>query len=287
MNGENFDDSSSFGSHGLGRLFPDADYRHQMRFRRGTVQDFFRPWHRPPDILQQRQLWLRHDPASYVAVLPECGELLQEFIGLIRETGVDPNPANVSQTESNLETVIGLGGALEPDFLLLKVGEDSSPRLLGGCVCFPSSWSLEEKMGQPLDIIHSVVPGLDDQLGERIRQFLRGLAPGVAWLRENWGLSRSAELNHHPFRLLPKLDPSVRLDEVWLRVEHQALVALPCAGGILFGIRIAVHPLSEVRQNPEISAGLRRALETMPEQMAHYKGIAPARSALIAMLRGA
>ncbi len=160
MSGEIFDGSSSSGSHGLGRLFPDADYRHQMRFQRGTVKDFFKTRNQPPDLLQQRQLWLRNDSTTYAAVLPECGEFLQEFIGLIREKGVDPNPPKVIQTESNLETVIRLGGTLEPDFLLLEVGKDSSPRLVGGCVCFPSSWSLEEKLGHPLDIIHGVVPGL-------------------------------------------------------------------------------------------------------------------------------
>ena len=34
---------------------------------------------------------------------------------------------------------------------------------------------------------------------------------------------------------------------VWFRVERQALVALPETGEILFGIRLEVIPLAEVR----------------------------------------
>jgi hypothetical protein len=157
-------------------------------------------------------------------------------------------------------------------------------KLLGGCVCFPSSWSLEEKMGRPLDFIHRVVPGLNEQLGKPIAQFLRRMTPDIAWLRANWGLSRSAELNQHPRRALPRLDATVQPDEVWLRVEHQALVALPTTGGVLFGIRVMVHSLTEVKRDPDAARGLHRALQTMPEAMAIYKGIAPARSALLGIL---
>ena len=139
-------------------------------------------------------------------------------------------------------------------------------------------------MGRPLDWIHQVVPGLNQHLGQPIDAFLRRMAPGISWLRANWGLSRSPELNQHPHRNLPRLDASVRPDEVWLRVEHQALVALPRSGGILFGIRVVVHPLDEIRRTPAAANGLRRALETMPEDMAVYKGIAPARESLIRML---
>jgi hypothetical protein len=139
-------------------------------------------------------------------------------------------------------------------------------------------------MGRPLELIHDVVPGLNEQLGARIGTFLRRMAPGMAWQRANWGLSRSAELNQHPARALPRLDATVTADEVWLRVEHQALVALPKTEGVLFGIRIAVHPLARVKMDPAAVAGLRRALQTMSAEMAGYKNLATARDAIIGML---
>jgi hypothetical protein len=70
-----------------------------------------------------------------------------------------------------------------------------------------------------------------------------------------------------------------------VRVEHQALVALPQSGGILFGIRLANHSLNEVKADSVAAARLMRALETMPEEVAAYKGIASARERLVEMLK--
>jgi hypothetical protein len=180
---------------------------------------------------------------------------------------------------------VDLGAAWEPDFLFLKPDRAERIILVGGCVCFPSSWSLAEKMGHPIETIHGVVPGLNPAIGNQIHGFLTKLRPGPAWLRANWGLTRSAELNQHPDRKLPRLDSAVRLEETWLRIERQMLAALPKNRGVLFAIRIAMHPLVEIKQNLQIAPRLRRALETMPEAMAQYKGIAGARARLISMLR--
>jgi hypothetical protein len=173
---------------------------------------------------------------------------------------------------------------LEPDWLLLAPDHAGSFRLHAACVCFPSSWSLEEKMGLPLESIHGVVPGLNAQAGRPIAGFLQRLAPGIAWQRANWGLSRSPERNQHPALPRPRLDDTVAPDEVWLRVEHQALVALPRTGGLLFGIRVTVHPWAEILAEAPARQGLRRALATMPETVAAYKGIAPARARLLELL---
>jgi hypothetical protein len=195
-----------------------------------------------------------------------------------------PETPNLQPATGNLQPLSSLGTSWEPDFLLLKLDSESRMRLLAGCVCFPSSWSLTEKIGHPIETIHGVVPGLNDAIGKQIHSFLSKLRPGVAWLRANWGLSRSPELNQHPHRKLPRLDANVSSEEVWLRVEHQALVALPRTQGVLFGIRIAVHPLLALREDRLIAERLSRALRTMPEPMAQYKGIAPVRDRVLTLL---
>ena len=84
---------------------------------------------------------------------------------------------------------------------------------------------------------------------------------------------------------MPRLDATVSAEEVWLRVEHQALVALLKSGGILFGIRVVNYPLNEVKTDPLAAARLIRALETMPEEMARYKNLAAARGRILKLLR--
>ena len=180
---------------------------------------------------------------------------------------------------------LALGEAWEPDYVLLKPDAATGRfHLVGGCVCFPSSWRFEEKVGQPLEAIHTPVPRLNDELAAPIHNFLSRLKPGAAWCRANWGLSRSPELNQHPARALPKLTPPLREDEVWLRVEDQALVALPERRGVLFGIRMTVIPLAEVKRHPTAARGLARALRTMSAAMLDYKSLLSAKDELLRLL---
>lgn len=97
-------------------------------------------------------------------------------------------------------------------------------------------------------------------------------------------MSRSPELNQHPARGLPKLRPPLRVDQVWLRLEDQALVALPESRGVLFGIRMTVIPLAEVNCHPTAARGLARAIRTMPGAMLDYKSLLPAKDELLRLL---
>ena len=150
----------------------------------------------------------------------------------------------------------------------------------GGALCFPTGWALTEKLGHTLEFIHGVVPGLNAALGPSINQMLAGMKPGVAYLRDNWGIAASPELNLHPARAIPPPQPPVSLERLWLRVEHQALLALPASRGIAFGIRIALHRLDAVASGPA-GPGLRRALESMSTEMLEYKRLDRIRTYLV------
>lgn len=259
-----------------GELFPDEDYRFRVGVKPGNAAQFFAATAAHDTLIAQRAHWLAEAPRRYAALLPEGDALLGETVSRAQSWGAKQAPGEDSWTQC-----LALGRMWEPDYLLLKPDANGAPRLLGGCVCFPSSWSLEEKMGRPIEFIHGVVPGLNASSGQSITSFLTRMKPGSAWTRANWGLSRSAELNQHPERKLPRLTPPLRREEVWLRVEHQILLPLPQSGGILFGIRLAVQPLAEVVSDTTARAGLRRALETMPEEVAVYKGLAAGRADLL------
>jgi hypothetical protein len=271
----------------LAELLPDEDYRFQMRFKKGTVQEFFGPGDRDSEILAERRRWLRENPQQHAAMLPEGADLIRETVALARreETVAEADSGSLNSTLDPFELCLQLGRIWEPDFLLLRADASGEVRLLGGCVCFPSSWSLAEKIGHPIQFIHSVVPGLNPALGSQIHGFLSRLKPGTVWLRANWGLSRSPDLNQHPSRGLPRLTSDATLEETFLRVENQALVALPESRGVLFGIRIAVHNLAEIQRDVAFSNGLARAIGSLPAEVATYKNIADCRSRLVSLLQ--
>lgn len=284
----------------LAELFPDADYRFHLTLRRSEPAEFFRMQDASGRVLTERARWLAAEPARYSALRPEGEPLLAEFAdhcarwnllpaGCLRPAGtvgalLDNAPALSGSTPTS---VTELGARLEPDFLLLSPDEAGAFRLRGGALCFPTGWALEEKLGHTLDFIHGVVPGLNAALASPIQQFLSRLRPGVAFLRTNWGLTATDDLNLHPARQLPRPALPVALDRLWLRVEHQALFALPGSGGVIFGIRPALHRLDAAAREPGVAAGLGRALASMPDALAAYKGLTEIRPQLVQRLREA
>ncbi len=253
------------------RLFRVERFRFEFGMRRGDAR-WFLPATPDAPVMAARRHWLSVAEDDCLIWQPEAAPLLRETQSLV---GLDLEAADGRAGLS------ALAARWEPDFLLLKADAGGEVRLLGGAVCFPSSWSPAEKLGCTVDEIHSPVPTVNDELGARIRTFLTRLPPGSVFERENWGLAAVPELNMHPHRRLPRLTADTPLERVTLRLEEQAFCALPQSGGVLFLIRLTVHPLVALLADTEIRAGFVRQLATMPEEIAAYKGIAGARSSLL------
>lgn len=256
----------------LAELFPAEDFRFHLTLRRGELATFFAATSAHESIMRERARWLSEAPARHAAITPGAEPLLTEFVRAVGLTAA-----------TDVRTA---GATLEPDFLLLKPDADGLFRLQAGALCFPTLWALEEKMGLTLEEIHGVVPGLNSALGGPLNQFLARMKPGPAYLRANWGLAATPELNLHPALGRPRLALPLDPARVWLRIEYQALAALPETGGVAFGIRLALHPLREVLDDASARTGFHRALATMPEALVAYKGLAPVRAALLALAGG-
>lgn len=275
------------GAQSLAELFPDGDHRFHLTLRRSDAREFFAPSDATGRVRAERARWLREETARHAALLPEGEPLVREFAeqcvdwalvagGVARAPS---SPAAAAGTAADA-LLLALGRALEPDLLFLSADGDGEFCLRGGVLCFPTGWALAEKLGRPLAAIHGVVPGLNPALGPQIQQFLAKLKPGAAFLRHNWGIAATDELNLHPARDLPPPSAPVALERLWLRVEHQALLALPATRGIVFGIRIALHRLDQLA-GTDVAPRLRRALATMPAPLAAYKRIDAVRAEII------
>ncbi len=260
-------------------LFPPGPHRFRLIDGRRDAADFFLGRESSGSLLAERRRWLAEAPARYAVLRDEGGEAWCEFLSLAAAwTG---SSAVGIRPEWKISEA---GRELEPDLLILaRETVEAAFRLQGGALCFPTGWSLEENLGATLDEIHAIVPGLNATLGPAIARFLAGLRPGVAYGRENWGIAATRELNLHPIRRIPPPQPPVDLANLWLRVEHQTLLALPRSGAVAFGIRLSLHPLDKVAGTPT-GVGLRRALQALPEDLAAYKRLDGIRERLIAEL---
>jgi hypothetical protein len=252
----------------LAELFPAGGFRFRAGLRRGDPAEFFGPTDQTGEVRPERARWLAEDERRHAALLPEGEVLLKAFSGLCSSWGV------------SRETELGaLGSAIEPDFLFLAPDGTGTFRLLGGVVCFPSGWALDEKLGRPMCEIHEPVPGLNRNLGVSIDRILSGLPGDSGVFRSGWGIAANAERNQHPVRGLPAPTSPADLRQLWLRVENQCLFAIP-ERGIVFGIRIELH-----RLDAAAGTALADAMETMPLEVAAYKRLDSVRDLLVESLR--
>jgi hypothetical protein len=181
------------------------------------------------------------------------------------------------------------------DLILMRRGENGW-RLAAGSLCFPSSWSLQEKFGHALEEIHGPVPGFNrgSRNAELIHRMFDRLHQPVE--RMNWSLQASRAL-YYPLSSAQRIDRATRRPskfteahiaaQVFIRVERQTLRKLPGSGDILFTIRIYIDPLTLIERLPErreIAAGFAQQLREMEEAQLDYKGLTADRDRLVAAL---
>ena len=223
------------------------------------------------EILRQRERLLQERPDLYAQALK-------------REVDWRTLVSSVRQWEpaASGKDIQTLSASWEPDFVVVDRNEPN--RVLGGCVCFPSGWSLPEKVGKSLFATHAPVPGMNQLLAPKIGQFLSRLDSKRCFQRTNWGLTGSHGLDQHPHREIPPISAATDPATVDLRIEWQALIGLP-DDLVLFGIRVFHVPLSRIRATPKLAELLAENLASMPGPVAEYKRLAGCRRYLIDYLR--
>ncbi|UVK50775.1 DUF3445 domain-containing protein [Mesorhizobium sp. AR02] len=198
----------------------------------------------------------------------------------------------------------GLAGAplvaaslLVQEDLILMRRDDSGWRLAAGSLCFPSSWSLLEKFGKPLQQIHEPVPGFGP--GTRpaalINRMFDGLQ-GQAVERFNWSIQADNAL-YHPLSNVERIDRATNRPtrfpdgdvkaHAFIRVERQTLRKLPSSRDILFTIRIHLDPLAVLARHPDratLAVSFAAQLEALDLDQLDYKGLTSDRARLMSVL---
>ncbi|MBZ9758123.1 DUF3445 domain-containing protein [Mesorhizobium sp. ESP6-5] len=185
---------------------------------------------------------------------------------------------------------------VQEDLILMRRGEDGW-RLTAGSLCFPSSWSLVEKFGKPLQQIHEPVPGFGPgtRPADLINRMFDGLQ-GQAVERYNWSI-QSGDALYHPLSNIERIDRATSRPtrfpdgdvktHAFIRVERQTLRKLPASRDILFTIRIHLDPLAVLARHPDratLAASFAAQLEALDVAQLDYKGLTSDRDRLIAVL---
>ncbi|MDO9306942.1 MAG: DUF3445 domain-containing protein [Mesorhizobium sp.] len=185
---------------------------------------------------------------------------------------------------------------LVADDLVLMRKNASGWRLVAASLCFPSSWTLSEKFGRPLQQIHNPVPGFGEgtRTADVIQRIFDNLHAGQPVIRWNWSLQSDRTL-YKPLSSIQRDERAVarppRFAEgaasAFIRVERQTLRKLPVSGDIVFTIRINLDPMLTLAAHPDgphLAAGLAAQLSGLDSAQLDYKGFNADRDRLVADL---
>lgn len=171
-----------------------------------------------------------------------------------------------------------LGAQVHEDLCLLD-GTDPDVPLVAGCLCFPSMWSLDEKLGRSLLDIHTPVPFFHDKIGRSTMLLMERLKEPV-W-RLNWGIYPTDRLDLEPISLheweerLHQIRAEDAGERLYLRVERQTLSRLPKTRAILFTIHTFVGTIADQLTDDAKRTRLYDVLRTVPPESQKYKRLAP------------
>jgi len=137
-----------------------------------------------------------------------------------------------------------LGRLVQEDLCVMERDGDVHV-LTGACLCFPASWSLDEKIGRSLTGIHTPVASYDGDIARRVQRMFDAIRVEQPLWRMNALVYVDPTL-HQPRR---EGDPRTdRRGGQYLRAERQCFVRLPQTGAVVFSIHTYVVRLEHLTQ---------------------------------------
>jgi hypothetical protein len=199
------------------------------------------------------------------ALLPEALPAAQELYAttldwLARAPGFTLTPTTARRPDGvtvpldPAQPLLTLGRLVQEDLCLLQAqGEEY--RLTGAILCFPASWSLQQKLGRPMTGIHEPVDVYNPDIARRVNRLFDAIRPEQPLWRMNY-LTYDDHVLHQPRQEGEKRPQPT--DHVYIRCERQCLVRLPVTRAVVFTIHTYVVDAGSV--SPAELAALRDAV---------------------------
>ncbi|KAI9448577.1 hypothetical protein H4582DRAFT_99939 [Lactarius indigo] len=217
-------------------------------------------------------------PAARELVHELAEFLVARYPGVYRATrrgrdgeilAVEVLPVGVTHDLEMEDPMVVAAMLTQDDLAIMIEGADGQYYLQAGAVLLAGWWRLEDKIGLPLDAIHTTgnIPHYKEKLQPSLTRFFQRMSPGAPVARNNWlvqVLPPSPSQVHAPaleelawaeggagpedtFRTTPRpAPPPPNPERMRLRVERQTLRRLPRSGAVVFTIRVYLTPLEEL-----------------------------------------
>ena len=177
-------------------------------------------------------------------------ELLEHVLGALKaKTGYQVNADTVVRPDgarvriARDDPMATLGRLVQEDLCLLEKRGDEHV-LTAAVLCFPASWTLEQKFMRPLMEIHAPVPGYTGDMARRVQRLFDAIRSAQPLWRANALLYEDADLFAPRGRSEARSQDPAKAK--YLRSERQCLVKLPESGAVVFSIHTYVIDLENI-----------------------------------------
>lgn len=200
--------------------------------------------------MAERAALLAQRPEDVLATLPEAAPAAQELLdevlcdlpalGFCLRGDTVRRPDGEDVPLDRTRPLWTIGHLLQADFCLMQKPDGAAEHVLTGAVlCFPSSWTLSEKLGKPLLRIHLPVDSYTTHMGARVQRMFDAIRPE----QPLWRANILRYTNPALFQPKPEFAPKEKRDGgAFIRSERQCLVKLPKTGAVVFSIHtVLVH----------------------------------------------
>ena len=133
--------------------------------------------------------------------------------------------------------------AIDDDLCVIKTTDHQ--RLVAACVCSPSYWHLNEKIGHSLHTIHASVPSMNRKIGTPVTHFIDNAPLLQPFERCNWFVHG----DNTRFHARPEALPQHAVRDWFIRSERETLCRLS-EDYLLFTINPRFFPLTDLQQYP-------------------------------------
>ncbi|MEM8751095.1 MAG: DUF3445 domain-containing protein [Pseudomonadota bacterium] len=188
-----------------------------------------------------------------------------------------PQRLSILRQEDKSLPPLARAALLVQDDLVLMRKQPAGWALVAASLCFPSSWSLSEKFGHPMHVIHGPVP-MEQKMHDRIARIFDHLRPDTPLWRHNWSLEDNPRLrqekNVHQIKAGAKIISGNKT--LYYRSEYQTLHKLEATKDILFTIGVRMRPTDEMETTDagrHVLDELARQISALSPEERRYKGL--------------
>ncbi len=156
-------------------------------------------------------------------------------------------PDGVSVEIAADDPIVAAARLVQEDLLILEEREEFA--LTAAVLCFPASWTLDEKFRRGLVGIHGTVEEYDADMARRVGRMFMAIRPEQPLWRANFLLYDDPDLHQ------PRREGELRMKTKgagFVRVERQTLRKLPQSGAVVFGIHTYVVALENLNADERV-----------------------------------